>query len=55
MATGKTYRLEYYEDGKWKSWGVYPERFINQMAAGICDLYKRGYKPYETMRISEAE
>ena len=55
MASGKTYKLEYLKDGQWLTWGVYPEKFINQMVAGVCDLHKRGYEPYESIRVREAE
>lgn len=51
MATGKVYRLEMYTEDGWKSYGIYPEKFINQLASAICDLYKMGYRPYETLRI----
>lgn len=52
MATGKTYRVEYLKDGKWMNWGIYPEKFVNQMAAALYDLFKQGYKPYESIRIT---
>ena len=55
MATGKTYKLEYMEDGKWIAWGIYPEKFINQLVAGVYELTKRGYVAYESIRVSEVE
>ena len=55
MAEGKVFRLEYLKDGEWKNYGIYPEKFINQLAAAICDLYKTGYRPYESIRITEAK
>jgi hypothetical protein len=55
MAQGKTYKLEYLEGDEWRAWGIYPEKFINQLMAGICELYKRGYMPYASIRVTEVE
>ena len=55
MAEGKVYRLEMYTEEGWKTYGIYPEKFINQLANAVCDLYRQGYRPYETMRIQEAK
>lgn len=46
------YRLEFLVDGTWYTYGLYPSKFINMLAAGICDCYARGCRPYESIRVT---
>lgn len=49
----KKYRLETLVDGKWRMHGLYPEKFISQMAQAVSDLRAKGFEMYKTMRLVE--
>lgn len=49
----KKYRLETLVDGQWRMHGLYPEKFISQMAQAVSDLRAKGFEMYKNMRLVE--
>ena len=51
----KKWKLEVKAHDEWRMEGLYSERFIPQLVAAACDQSKRGFIPYQTMRVVEVE
>ena len=51
----RKWKVERMVDGKWHMYGVYTDKFINQMAAAIQDLVNAGFEVYKTIRIVEVD
>lgn len=49
----RKWKVERRKKGKWDLVGMYNENFIEQLAACVAWLTRKGYRIYETIRVRE--